>query len=54
MSLFTIAPASLHRLRRRLHDAVPAAATDTLEAVLAADRAGREAALGMLLARHAS
>ena len=35
-------------------DAVPAAATDTLEAVLAADRAGREAALGMLLARHAS
>ncbi|MBK6494058.1 MAG: hypothetical protein IPO52_04950 [Gemmatimonadetes bacterium] len=31
MSLFTIAPASLHRLRRRLHDAVPAAAADMLQ-----------------------
>lgn len=31
MSLFTIAPESLHRLRRRLHDSAPAAAADLLQ-----------------------
>jgi hypothetical protein len=31
MTLFTIAPASLHRLRRRLQDSAPAAAADMLQ-----------------------